>query len=255
MGQRDSLQTDHLKIADYIVQKIMKKEICPGERIPSYHQLARKFHANLNVVRSALVRLENLGWITPVKGKGCFVNDRPKMIRTTLSKFDRYTTNMIERGEKPNAHLLDWCLDEPTLEERDFLTLSGTDKVYRLEILRFIGLTPLGLTTSVLPETVVPGLERHLESFRSLHGLLEKHYDFVPFKKSSILEARMPSVHEAELLEIPENVPIFWKVNLLINAEGLPVELDFFRNRGDLIQYVVDYDKVDVESQRRHPIE
>jgi DNA-binding GntR family transcriptional regulator len=141
------------------------------------------------------------------------------------------------------------------LEERDFLTLSGTDKVYRLEILRFIGLTPLGLTTSVLPESVVPGLEQHLESFRSLHGLLEKHYHFIPFKKLSIFEARMPLVREAELLELSENIPIFWKVNLLINAEGVPVELDFFRNRGDLIQYVVDYDKVDIESQQKHPIE
>lgn len=235
---------NHLEINDYIVQKIMNKELRAGQKIPSLHQLAKQFHVNPYIVRQAITRLENLGWVTSVQGKGSFVNERPKMVSAALTKVHRYTSTMLRMGEQPNAHLLDWCLDEPTGHEREALHISEHDQVYRLEILRFIGQTPLSLSTSTLLQNVFPQLERYLANFRSLYGLLEEHYNIVPLRNSSIIRTCMPLAKDANMLEMPENIPIFWKQNISVDAAGLPITMDISRNRGDIVEYVIDFENV-----------
>lgn len=239
MTDDEKLQ-DHLKIADYLMQKMVNDEFRSGEKVPSITQLADKFRVYRTVAERALKRLENLGWLTPVHGKGYFVTKKQKKNSYYFSKFNRYTNSMARIETTPNAQLLDWSLGEATPEEQEYLDLSEVEKVYRLEILRFVGSTPQSVTTSSLPEKMVPGMERYLHDFRSMYGLLEEHYQFTPIRKYSIIETRLPLTSDAMILKIPESMPIFNKINLNLHPNGLPVELDIGRARGDLTRYVID---------------
>ncbi len=100
---------------------------------PSIHQLAKQFKVYKSVAERALKRLENLGWVTPVQGKGYFVSER-----------------------------------------------------------RLVGSIPQNVTTSSLPERLVPWLDRYLANFQSLYSLLETHYYFVPVRLYSIETEILP---------------------------------------------------------------
>lgn len=238
---------EHLKISDDLILKIRSGEIGVGDKIPSLSQLAERFKVDRNVARRAIARLENLGWVEPVNGKGCYVKERPQIVPSLLSKYSRYTSDMIRMGEKPNSHLLHWSLEKASAMERQFLELSDDDKVYRLEILRFAGPQPITVHSSSLPEKTVPGLEKHLDKFSSLFDLLAEHYGMNITRKFSIIETHMPLSRDAELLEISENIPIFWVESLNVNADGTPVELAVARMRGDRLQYKIEFETVQKE--------
>ncbi len=212
--------------------------------MPSVNQLTEQLRVNRNSAIKALARLENQGWVTAVQGKGFFVSDRPKKIKSMLTKHARYTTSMRNAGENPKVQLVNWSLDKYTVQEREIFNLSQEDKVYRLEILRFLGSIPFSIDTSSLPEKVVPKFEQYLNNFQSLHELLKDHYDFVPIKKYSIIESQMAQVNDAAILKLPENIPIIQKINVSVSYDGLPVEMDIRRIRGDMIQYVINYENI-----------
>lgn len=233
----------HLVIADDIVNKIMKEEIRSGDKLPSIKSLSAQFKVYRSAAERALRRLENQGWIIAVNGKGYYVSEQMGMItsRFTLYQRHRYTDTMIQAGAKPMARLLDWRLDCPTAQERELLGISSGEKVYRLEILRFFGVNPQSITTSSLPEKRVPGLETYFDSFTSLFAILEQHYRLMPLRLYSTLEVRLPPAADAEYLDMFEEMPIFYKVNVNITADGIPIDMDISRQRGDLTRYLIDF--------------
>lgn len=244
----NSNQKDHFRIVDYIMQKIMENEFVSGQRIPSLNQLSQLFEVNRNVTIQALTRLENLGWISPIQGKGYFVNKRPTKVMDVLSKFNRFTDTMTRTGEKPNSRLLDWTLAEPMLSEQEALNITSKDKVYRLEVLRFLGPSPITILTASFPEKIVPGMEKYLGNFYSLHGILMEHYGFNPTIRYSTIEAKMPTEQDAKWLEIPEDIPVFWKKSLNLHPNGTPVEMVVGRIRSDRYQITVDFENLEKDN-------
>lgn len=244
MINKQEHSSSYLEIADQMIQKIVSNEIQIGEKIPSLNQLSKQFGVNHHTARLAMTRLENLGWVTSVHGKGCFVNERSMKISTFLSKYSRYTNSMIQVGKKPKAQLIDWRLGEPTAHEKEILCLASNDQVFRLEILRFMDDEPTSVTTSTFPEKLVPQMDRYFADFYSLHTLLETYYNFTPIRKCSFIEAKMPPQKEADLLGMPENIPIIWKENLSFHPDGTPIEIDISRTRGDRVQLVIDYENM-----------
>ncbi|WP_240421759.1 GntR family transcriptional regulator [Paenibacillus periandrae] len=244
MDHKQEHSCSYLEIADHVIQRIVNNEIRVGEKIPSLNQLSKQFGVNHHIARLAMTRLENLGWVTSVHGKGCFVNERSAKISNVLSRYSNYTNTMIRDGKKPKAQLIDWQLGEPTAHEREILCLAPNEQVYRLEILRFTDNEPISVTTSTFPEKLVPQMDRYFEDFYSLHALLETYYNIVPVRKFSFVEAKMPSQKETDLLGIPENIPVVWKENISLHPDGTPVEIDISRTRGDRVQLVIDYENM-----------
>lgn len=242
---KDSDLKEHLKIADYITQKILNKELCSGQKIPSLRQLSDLFRVNRSVAEKALVRLENQGWLIAVQGKGYFVNERSPVVKGVLSGFSTISDSMIRLGVNTYIHLNDWCLTEPTMMEREALELSSLDKVYRINTVRFIDASPMSMSTASLPEKIVPEIEQYLENFNytSLLDIVKEHYNISPIQKYSLLESRMPLTHEAEQLGLLENMPIMWKKTLWTYPDGTPISMHVSRIRGDRFQCLIDFQK------------
>lgn len=233
-------EQEHLIIADYLIEKITNQELAVGQKLPSQRQLIKVFRSNHYTVRRAIDRLVNLGWVKSIHGKGTYVKEKPTMISATFARNSRFTDAILRAGEQPSAHLLDWYFGEPTVIEREALALTEADKVYRLEILRFAGTSPMTLSTSTLPAKLVPDMHQFLPNFRSLYGLLKEQYNFTPVRKVSVIEARLPLNRDAELLEMPENIPILWIKSLNLHPDGHPAEMVISRVRGDRQQCVVE---------------
>lgn len=231
----------HLQIAESIIEKIRSGEYRESEKIPSENELSRQFHVNRHVVRQAIARMTNLGWVTPVQGKGCYINRIMKPVQYVLSSQTRFSENMSNQGVPHKSKLLHWESGLPSEEERTHLQLKKNETVYRLEILRYVDDTPMSVTTTVFPEAEVPGLENYFEGFHSLYGLLETYYQFRPVRSKSIFHASLPFLKDAKVLRIPESVPIVQIESLMNHPSGSPVEYSVARVRSDMHRCLIEF--------------
>ncbi len=65
------------RVVDDIAAKIAAGELTPGQRLPSYGDLAREYDVGLSTIRGAMLILRERGLIVGMPGKGTFVADRP----------------------------------------------------------------------------------------------------------------------------------------------------------------------------------
>ncbi|MGG3571162.1 GntR family transcriptional regulator [Bacillus gobiensis] len=238
-GNDDSAQ--HLKIAEFLIENIRNGEYKENEKIPSEHKLCHLFQVNRHVVRQAIARITNQGWVTPVQGKGCYINRIPKPIQYVLSSQTRFSEIMDSQGVQHESRLLHWEKGLSSLAERSNLQIHEDETIYRLEILRYVDDKPISITTTVIPEMEVPNLEHHFDGFSSLYGLLEKQYHFRPIRSRSVFQGCLPVWKDAEILEMPENIPIIQMENLMNHPSGSPVEYSVSRMRSDMHKCLIVY--------------
>ncbi|WP_338787554.1 GntR family transcriptional regulator [Metabacillus sp. FJAT-53654] len=231
----------HLEISEYLIRNIQSGIFRENEKIPSENELCLKFNVNRHVIRQALTRLTNLGWITPFQGKGCYVNSLQKPIQYVLSSNTRFSDNMENLGVMHKSKLLSWEKGLPSRVEMKNLLLSEKQAVYRLEILRFIEGQPLSVTTTVMPEEEVPQLEIYLQEFKSLYQIMLDHYQLRPVRSRSIFQASLPLLRDAKVLEIPENIPIIQIESLMNHPTGNSIEYSIARIRGDMHKCLVEF--------------
>lgn len=231
----------HLKIADYLERKINKGCYQSGERLPSENELCKRFGTNHHVVRLAISRLIHTGLVTSHQGKGAFVNEQLKTIAYPLSERTSFSAILENQGIPWNGKLLDWQLRAPTVRESDLLHISSNEKIYELHIIRCAVNQPLSMTTTAIIEKKVPGLERYFPEFHSLYQLLRDHYQIMPLRSQSTIQVTLPHKQDAELLAIPENVPIIQIDSVSDYPHGDPIERSSSRVRGDMCQCIIDF--------------
>ena len=72
---RPSLKED--KISEALRNKIVAKELHPGEKLPTYESLMEEFSSSMVTVHRAIGRLKKDGMLTAIERKGVFVSERP----------------------------------------------------------------------------------------------------------------------------------------------------------------------------------
>lgn len=60
-------------IMDYVKNKILSKELKPGDKVPSENELAKIFNVSRLTARKALENLEYESMVTRIQGLGTFV--------------------------------------------------------------------------------------------------------------------------------------------------------------------------------------
>lgn len=230
-----------MEIADDLICGIKEGIYPEGGKIPSEAELRIRFGAQRTVVRKALARLTETGWITPIQGKGCFVNQRRERIHYVLSSKTAFSAAMKSKGLSHHGELLHWQKRMPNEHEINKLVLSEDQPIYELEILRYVGTVPLSVTTTLLPEFAVPNLEKYLQGFHSLYQLLIKQYRLKPRREQSIIQAAIPTIADAQLLNVPESAPMMRIESRVSHAGSFLIESSISRIRGDRNQGCVRF--------------
>jgi GntR family phosphonate transport system transcriptional regulator/GntR family transcriptional regulator len=235
------MDTQHIEIADYFIQAISQGLYQEGDRIPSEAELQVLFGAKRSVLRHAVARLEETGWVNTQQGKGSFVTPRKVPISYELSSKTAFSSIMKEKGIVSGAVLLHWEKRASKQYEQDQLALGSGETVYALEILRSTGDVPLSVTTTVIPAYLVPDLEAHLDGFCSLYALLSRNYQLQPRRLKSTVRAALPEPQDAQILNIADHAPIL-QIESLVTHRGVDLmEYSISRIRGDLNKSCVTF--------------
>lgn len=79
------------QIMEVFKKKLVRKELRPGDKMPSQRELAQKIKVNPNTVQRAYREMELEGMTQTVRGRGTFIVEDDQMI-------DRYKKEMAEKA-------------------------------------------------------------------------------------------------------------------------------------------------------------
>ncbi|WP_018254681.1 winged helix-turn-helix domain-containing protein [Salinispora mooreana] len=70
---------DYIRVVDSITAQIRAGELAPGDKLPTYAQLADHFKISVTTAQTALRILRERGLVEGHQGKGTYVVERPEL--------------------------------------------------------------------------------------------------------------------------------------------------------------------------------
>lgn len=228
------------EVISYLMHQI-QQEWMPGQKLPSENTLADSFHTNRNTIRKALDYVKAQGKIYSERGKGFFVSEEEKSLLFFHRKEEGFSEIMEQEPYEYESKLLEWKKVMAGPHECKIFHMEPGQKVYQLKVLRSIGKGELAICYSILPEYLVPELEKHLEGYHSINTILmdDYHYEH-PVCQDILMEAVVPTLEEVRLLHMPEGLPLLKQVSVFVIPGIGPVEYFIVRARGDRFRLYMD---------------
>lgn len=231
------------QVSNSILGQIEKREYDIGFRLPSEDEYRNKYKVSRHTVREALRKLETEGYIYKIQGKGSFLAQ--KKVSYNVSKKTQFSQSVLDTGLATSSRLLGisaiYAYENGELMEK--LGINKMQRVWALEILRFINRAPFIYSTSYLPEHMFPGLNTHIngKSF-SLYSLLQEKYRVTGITRtSSVFEAGIPGREDVSILKISKAIPLMIVKSRAKDAGENVIEYCVSRFRGDMASLKVTF--------------
>ncbi|MET7314523.1 GntR family transcriptional regulator [Streptomyces thermoviolaceus] len=214
----------YVRLAQTLQRRIEDGTYAPGTRVPSENQLVQTFGMSRPTVVRALELLKRDGWLESRQGYGTIVRARPEVVE----RKDRRGREALERDEARSAgRLVDVGRVPVPARVASALGLpKGAEVLMRRFLVEEDG-EAVELVSSYFPVGMVEGTE--LEADAPLSGSTREHlearkkvrFDHVTERVS----ARLPEAREAELLELPDGVPVLSVLVVARDASGRALQV------------------------------
>ncbi|MFM9594760.1 GntR family transcriptional regulator [Streptomyces scabiei] len=214
----------YVRLAQTIQRRIEDGTYPPGTRVPSENQLVQSFGMSRPTVVRALELLKRDGWLESRQGYGTIVRGRPAVVEHK----DRRGSEVLARDEaQAPGRLVEVGRVSVPARVASALGLSKRAKVLVRRFLVVEDGEPVELVSTYFPAGLVDGTE--LESAQLLSGGTRAHlearkkvrFDHVTERVS----ARLPERSEAELLELPDGMPVLSVLIVACDASGQALQV------------------------------
>ncbi|MBG0853705.1 GntR family transcriptional regulator [Streptomyces spinoverrucosus] len=214
----------YVRLAQTIQRRIEDGTYPPGTRVPSENQLVQAFGMSRPTVVRALELLKRDGWLESRQGYGTIVRGRPAVVEQK----DRRGSEALARDESQAPGRLVEVGYVPVPAR--VASVLGLPKRVKILVRRFLVVDdgePVELVSSYFPDGLAEGTE--LESAEVLSGSTRAHlearkkvrFDHVTERVS----ARLPERAEAELLDLPDGVPVLSVLVVACDASGQALQV------------------------------
>ncbi|MFG2651732.1 GntR family transcriptional regulator [Streptomyces sp. NPDC048436] len=214
----------YVRLAQTLQGRIEDGTYPPGTRVPSENQLVQAFAMSRPTVVRALELLKRDGWLESRQGYGTIVRGRPEVVEQR----DRRGREALERDESHAPGRLIEVSHVPVPAR--IASALGLPKRAKVLVRRFLveeDGEAVELVSSYFPAGLVEGTE--LETSEALRGSVREHlearkkvrFDHVTERVS----ARLPDSGEAELLELPEGVPVLSVLVIACDTSGQALQV------------------------------
>jgi GntR family transcriptional regulator len=93
----------YLQIADRIIREIVRKELSPGDKLPSVREMAVQSGVNPNTIQRTYSELERMDIVETRRGQGTFVTEKEEVLSVLNEKvqeevIELFIKNMSELG-------------------------------------------------------------------------------------------------------------------------------------------------------------
>lgn len=227
----------YLQIADGFRKLLQSGAYPPGFLLPTERELCEYYGVSRMTLRQGIGVLEREGLVKLQRGAGTYV--APNRLAKQQQEFRSFTEEIRSRGGNPKAQLVSFDLQVPSEEALQFFQLAMGQKVFKLVRVRLDGKTPISLECVEIPEILCPTLRSYNFERDSLYRVLVEDFGF--YLESSIDEifARIPTVSEKKLLEMPPKVSVLDIRRRTFTNSGQNLEFARSAFRGDMYSAIV----------------
>lgn len=229
-----------IMLVDQIILDINAGNYAANEKLPSEHELADRFRVPRMIVRKAYERLQELGYIYSMQGKGSYVKDRKKQIPLVFSKDVSFSEKMKELYSDYYSENVG-CVRIPHHSEiYRSLCADQNERVHKISRLRYIGKLPIALHTSYVPESLFNDVGKVGNRITSMFAYYKsKGYPDV-YSEQSILSVIFPTEFEREILQCSSLIPLLLLESRCLDRETETVlEVSRILYRSDCFTYII----------------
>lgn len=93
----------YLQIADQVYYRLVRKELLPGDKLPSVREMAIQTKVNPNTIQRTYSEMERLGIVETRRGQGTFIAEKAEIVdelkdRLTREVLEGFVKQMTELG-------------------------------------------------------------------------------------------------------------------------------------------------------------
>ncbi len=210
------------QLYEILHEKILSKELKPGDMVPPESELIQDYHVSRITVRKVLDMLVKEGLIFRQRGRGTFVA-HPKL-EHGLSRIVNFTEDMRQRGFKPSSTVLFSGLVPATEYIAEKLSIELDEELTRLDRLRLADNEPMCLERSYFIHRFCPGILNHNFAETSLREIKERDYGIKWSRATQMIKAINASKDIADPLMMKRNAAILYIERVSYSQDDRPIE-------------------------------
>ncbi|MBI1338936.1 phosphonate metabolism transcriptional regulator PhnF [bacterium] len=227
-------------IADRLEERIARRELSPGDKLPTEADLAREHMVNRHTVRRALVELQAKGVVETSQGRGSFVRRQTLVMR--IRRRTRFKDNMRHAGAD-YRHVVNHTEVGPAdAAIAEGLGLRIGAPVVTVERTAYVGGEAIGIGRHHFSHARLPSF---IEMYRTRGSITETLRDCgVPdyVRARTTVISRLPTAAEAAHFNMPRHIPLLITRSVNHDMLGEPVEYGESRFAADRIELRMDFD-------------
>jgi GntR family transcriptional regulator len=223
------------QIADHLRERIIRRDLSPGEALPSERALIEGYGAARGTVRQAISLLKAEGLIQVEHGRGSFVRPSPPVKRLASDRFARqhrkggraaFLAEIESEGRQPAVEVLRVGRGRVSAEIARRLELDEGAPVLIRQRRYLADGEPLELATSYIPWELAEGTAMTHKNTGpgGIYARIEERGRRLDHFMEEVT-ARMPSPDETRRLRLSVGVPVFQLVRTAYDVDGNAVEV------------------------------
>ena len=208
-----------------------------GDAFPSERDLADRYDVSRETLRQAIRELLVAGRIER-RGRATVVAE-PKVVLPLA--IGSYTEAAREKGMSATRILVGWDVFRADETLAELLRIDIGSEVVQLERVFTTGDVRVGLETTRIPASRIPGLQDSFDHRSSLYAELAARG--VAFGRVvDTIETVLPDAREAALLTVDTRTPMFLLGRVSYDTDGIPIEHRRSLYRGDRMTFTAVMD-------------
>lgn len=226
----------YYQLKTILKSKILSNELKGNKRLPSEAELCTEYNVSRATVRQALSELMKDGLIYRDRGRGTFVTEGAGLKRLSLKGT---IENLIAAGEGTRIKVIDYKEVTPPPHVAKVLQLGMPQKVFQLEIIRFIPKGPFGYSFIYFPFTLGKMISpRELNETTEIITFVEGKLKTKAHRANQTIDVGLAEKGVGENLSIKPKTPL------------LIIERNYYTRDGSLMFVTITYFRPDLYKYR-----
>lgn len=206
-----------------------------GDRLPSERELAEECNVSRTALRGAITQLIAMNELEARPGSGTYL--RASKPLNILEGTFNYSESVERVGRVPGARVVRAQLMPADEKAARGLELGPGAPVFLLERVRTADDEPVSLERVYLSVERFPGLDGRDFSDASLYDVLYQEYGMKIRHGEERISVTRARADEAELLEVPEGMPVFFQEAVERDENRVPLEYSRHVIRSDRYRF------------------
>ncbi|MEW6671935.1 MAG: GntR family transcriptional regulator [Thermodesulfobacteriota bacterium] len=230
----------YYQIKETIKNRILNKEYCAGQRIPSVEKLAEQFKVNHLTVRQAIGHLEQEGFLVSKRGSGTYVSIDETLKNSLSMEITGFMDEIFYQVQKAKTKSAEMNIIQAPAVIAEKLKLKPKKRtVLELKRMRHLQNNPFNYSINFIPMEIGSKIVKEELFQKPLLQILEQDLKIEFAEAVQFIQATFAGKEVADRLEVPAGSPTLFVERILYTKNHKPIQMLQAYYRGDLFKYIV----------------